>query len=211
MKLPISPSFTHAHALYILYNPHTNTIFSEVVCFCLPVRSLGSQTRLRGHRVSSTVESWQRLLPVVECEEDGMTLTVRRRRAAQLLLDRGDATPSACLCAPVAWILYLHYIAVFLFFFFFFLRFLLGNPNSFLILVKLRFCVVYLCPSEWIIGASVPATTTVWLYSSDHMERPPFDGSILRLSCHSKGACVCVLHLDFNFLRFLKKNLKQFL
>uniref|UniRef100_A0A3P9B9I4 Uncharacterized LOC101474050 n=2 Tax=Maylandia zebra TaxID=106582 RepID=A0A3P9B9I4_9CICH len=52
------------------------------------VRSLGSQTRLRGHRVSSTVESWQRLLPVVECEEDGMTLTVRRRRAAQLLLDR---------------------------------------------------------------------------------------------------------------------------
>lgn len=147
MKLPISPSFTHAHTLYILYNPHTNTIFSEVVCFCLPVRSLGSQTRLRGHRVSSTVESWQRLLPVVECEEDCMTLTVRRRRAAQLLLDRGDATPSACLCAPVAWILYLHYIAVFLFFFFF-LRFLLGNPNSFLILVKLRFCVVYLCPSE---------------------------------------------------------------
>ncbi|XP_035766694.1 uncharacterized protein LOC102784461 [Neolamprologus brichardi] len=54
------------------------------------VRSLGSQTRLRGHRVSSTVESWQRLLPVVECEEDGMTLTVRRRRAAQLLLDRAN-------------------------------------------------------------------------------------------------------------------------
>lgn len=155
MKLPISPSFTHAHTLYILYNPHTNTIFSEVVCFCLPVRSLGSQTRLRGHRVSSTVESWQRLLPVVECEEDCMTLTVRRRRAAQLLLDRGDATPSACLCAPVAWILYLHYIAVFLFFFLL-LRFLLGNPNSFLILVKLRFCRLfvsqrmnhrYLCPS----------------------------------------------------------------
>lgn len=116
-ETPNFPLFTHAHTLYILYNPHTNTIFSEVVCFCLPVRSLGSQTRLRGHRVSSTVESWQRLLPVVECEEDGMTLTVRRRRAAQLLLDRGDATPSACLCAPVAWILYLHYIAVFLFFF----------------------------------------------------------------------------------------------
>lgn len=157
MKLPISPSFTHAHTLYILYNPHTNTIFSEVVCFCLPVWSLGSQTRLRGHRVSSTVESWQRLLPVVECEEDCMTLTVRRRRAAQLLLDRGDATPSACLCAPVAWILYLHYIAVFLFFFLLFFKVSLGKPKQFLNISKIKIlCRLfvsqrmnhrYLCPS----------------------------------------------------------------
>ncbi|XP_030591315.1 uncharacterized protein LOC115784289 [Archocentrus centrarchus] len=56
----------------------------------ISVRSLGGQARLGGHRVSSTVESWQKLQPVVECEEDGMTLTVRRRRAVQLLLDRAN-------------------------------------------------------------------------------------------------------------------------
>lgn len=136
-ETPNFPLFhSRTHTLYILYNPHTNTIFSEVVCFCLPVRSLGSQTRLRGHRVSSTVESWQRLLPVVECEEDGMTLTVRRRRAAQLLLDRGDATPSACLCAPVAGF----YTCTILqcFFFLLFFKVSLGKPKQFLNISKIK-------------------------------------------------------------------------
>lgn len=31
--------------------------------------------------------------PVVECGDDAMTLTVRRRRAVQLLLDRGEVSP----------------------------------------------------------------------------------------------------------------------
>ncbi|XP_073349770.1 uncharacterized protein [Pagrus major] len=46
------------------------------------------QERTRGQRVSASEDSWQRLQPVVECGDDAMTLTVRRRRAVQLLLDR---------------------------------------------------------------------------------------------------------------------------
>ncbi|XP_074552452.1 uncharacterized protein LOC141809361 [Halichoeres trimaculatus] len=44
--------------------------------------------RVRGQRPSSSEESWQRLQPVVECGDEGMTLTVRKKRAVQLLLDR---------------------------------------------------------------------------------------------------------------------------
>lgn len=61
---------------------------SEVVCFCL-----AGQERTRGQQFSSSEESWQRLQPVVECGDDDMTLTVRRRRAIQLLLDRGEVSP----------------------------------------------------------------------------------------------------------------------
>ncbi|KAE8282888.1 hypothetical protein D5F01_LYC18280 [Larimichthys crocea] len=46
------------------------------------------QERIRGQQVSGSEESWQRLHPVVECGDDAMTLTVRRRRAVQLLLNR---------------------------------------------------------------------------------------------------------------------------
>ncbi|GLD60430.1 uncharacterized protein AKAME5_001232500 [Lates japonicus] len=52
------------------------------------VQAERGQARIRGQRVSSSEESWQRLQPVVECGDDAMTLIVRRRRAAQLLLDR---------------------------------------------------------------------------------------------------------------------------
>ncbi|XP_038550535.1 uncharacterized protein LOC119884114 isoform X3 [Micropterus salmoides] len=52
------------------------------------VQSKGGQERIRGQRVSASERSWQRLQPVVECGDDAMTLTVRRRRAVQLLLDR---------------------------------------------------------------------------------------------------------------------------
>ncbi|KAI3360131.1 hypothetical protein L3Q82_014452, partial [Scortum barcoo] len=48
----------------------------------------GGQERIRGQRVRGSEESWQRLQPVVECGDYAMTLTVRRRRAAQLLMDR---------------------------------------------------------------------------------------------------------------------------
>lgn len=71
-------------------NTDTNAVSfvnSEVVCFWLP-----GQERIRGQQVSGSEESWQRLHPVVECGDDAMTLTVRRRRAVQLLLNRGEAT-----------------------------------------------------------------------------------------------------------------------
>ncbi|KAM7386401.1 hypothetical protein PAMA_009154 [Pampus argenteus] len=52
----------------------------------VPVQAQGGQ--VKGQRLSSSEESWQKLQPVVECVDDSMTLTVRRRRAVQLLLDR---------------------------------------------------------------------------------------------------------------------------
>ncbi|XP_044038286.1 uncharacterized protein LOC122869389 isoform X2 [Siniperca chuatsi] len=52
------------------------------------VQARGGQERVRGQRLSGSEPSWQRLRPVVECGDDAMTLTVRRRRAVQLLLDR---------------------------------------------------------------------------------------------------------------------------
>ncbi|KAA8584821.1 hypothetical protein FQN60_003515 [Etheostoma spectabile] len=45
------------------------------------------QERTRGQRLRGSQESWQRLQPLVECGDAAMTLTVRRRRAAQLQLD----------------------------------------------------------------------------------------------------------------------------
>ncbi|XP_059205069.1 uncharacterized protein LOC131984182 [Centropristis striata] len=51
------------------------------------VQAQGGQERVRGQRVSASEEIWQRLQPVVECG-DAMTLTVRKRRAVQLQLDR---------------------------------------------------------------------------------------------------------------------------
>lgn len=48
------------------------------------------QSRVKGQRLSSSEEIWQRLQPVVKCSDNTMTVTVRRRRAAGLLLDRGE-------------------------------------------------------------------------------------------------------------------------
>nr|XP_046271171.1 uncharacterized protein LOC124073179 isoform X2 [Scatophagus argus] len=44
--------------------------------------------RIRGQWLRHSKEIWQRLQPVVECGDDAMTLTVRRKRAVQLRLDR---------------------------------------------------------------------------------------------------------------------------
>ncbi|XP_034750294.1 uncharacterized protein LOC117958136 [Etheostoma cragini] len=46
------------------------------------------QERTRGQRLRGSQDSWQRLQPLVECGDAAMTLTVRRRRAVQLQLDR---------------------------------------------------------------------------------------------------------------------------
>ncbi|XP_041827410.1 uncharacterized protein LOC121630922 [Melanotaenia boesemani] len=54
------------------------------------VQARESLSRIRGQRRSGSEESWQKLQPVVECRDDAMTLTVRRRRAVQLLLDRAN-------------------------------------------------------------------------------------------------------------------------
>lgn len=60
-------------------------------CFHLSGKPRGGQARVRGQRPGSSEESWLRLQPVVECGEEAMTLTVRRRRAVQLSLDRGQS------------------------------------------------------------------------------------------------------------------------
>ncbi|XP_065820494.1 uncharacterized protein [Labrus bergylta] len=52
------------------------------------VQSQVVQQRVKDHQVS-----WLSLQPEVECGEKVMTLTVRRRRAAQLLLDRDNESP----------------------------------------------------------------------------------------------------------------------
>ncbi|XP_068509526.1 uncharacterized protein [Syngnathus scovelli] len=41
-----------------------------------------------GHRLSGSEEIWRKLQPEVDCGDGAMTLTVRRRRALHLLLDR---------------------------------------------------------------------------------------------------------------------------
>ncbi|KAK1877277.1 UPF0301 protein [Dissostichus eleginoides] len=46
------------------------------------------RSEVRGQRLSASKESWQKLKPVVDCGNDAMTLTVRRRRAVQLHLSR---------------------------------------------------------------------------------------------------------------------------
>ncbi|MED6252886.1 hypothetical protein ATANTOWER_018772 [Ataeniobius toweri] len=50
-----------------------------------------------GQHLGGSVESWQKLEPSVECGDDAMTLTVRRKRAIQLLLDQGEARPTPVL------------------------------------------------------------------------------------------------------------------
>ncbi|XP_047427011.1 uncharacterized protein LOC124997390 [Mugil cephalus] len=45
-------------------------------------------SRIGVEPVSTLEESWRKLQPVVACGDEGMSLTVRRRRAVQLLLDR---------------------------------------------------------------------------------------------------------------------------
>uniref|UniRef100_A0A8C6LUV1 Uncharacterized LOC107376288 n=1 Tax=Nothobranchius furzeri TaxID=105023 RepID=A0A8C6LUV1_NOTFU len=50
----------------------------------------GGQARSSGQQSSGANESWQKLEPTVECGDDSMLLTVRRKRAMQLLLDRGN-------------------------------------------------------------------------------------------------------------------------
>ncbi|XP_044186150.1 uncharacterized protein LOC122966203 isoform X2 [Thunnus albacares] len=52
-----------------------------------PVQAHKGRAWIRGQRLSGSEESWQKLQPVVECGDDTMTLTVRRRRAVQLRLD----------------------------------------------------------------------------------------------------------------------------
>ncbi|XP_028267206.1 uncharacterized protein LOC114439464 [Parambassis ranga] len=52
------------------------------------VRAQGGQVRVRGQRLSGSGEPWQKLQPVVECGDHGMTLTVRKSRAVRLQLDR---------------------------------------------------------------------------------------------------------------------------
>ncbi|KAK5856687.1 hypothetical protein PBY51_008267 [Eleginops maclovinus] len=46
------------------------------------------RVEVRGQRLSASKETWQKLKPVVDCGDDAMTLTVRRRRAVQLQLSR---------------------------------------------------------------------------------------------------------------------------
>lgn len=65
------------------------------------VSHLQGQERTRGQRPSGLEEIWPRLQPVVECGDHAMTLTVRRRRAVQLLLDQGEAASTPALTATV--------------------------------------------------------------------------------------------------------------
>ncbi|XP_029293321.1 uncharacterized protein LOC115012044 [Cottoperca gobio] len=57
------------------------------------VQAQGGQEGIRGQWLSISEESWQRLQPVVDCRDDAMTLTVRRRRAVQLQLGRVNESP----------------------------------------------------------------------------------------------------------------------
>nr|XP_057904211.1 uncharacterized protein LOC131102730 isoform X2 [Doryrhamphus excisus] len=50
------------------------------------VHGQGSKVRIRGLRRGGEEELWLKLRPEVECGDNAMTLTVRRRRAVQLLL-----------------------------------------------------------------------------------------------------------------------------
>lgn len=103
IKAAVIPLLRHPDTLFP-YVPPTkiqtlrlimSDVNSEVVCFCLQ-----GQERIRGQSLGSSEEIWQRLQPVVECGDDAMTLTVRRRRAVQLLLDRGEATASPFTNTP---------------------------------------------------------------------------------------------------------------
>ena len=92
-----------------------------MACFCFPVQAQESLATIRGQLLSGSEESWQKLQPVVECGEDAMTLTVKRRRPVQLFLDRGEAVPSQFIRTPA----------------------LLGVGDSFLKLLGLRYAVSF--------------------------------------------------------------------
>ncbi|KAM6905383.1 uncharacterized protein FYW49_015405 [Xenentodon cancila] len=63
--------------------------------------STGSgQAGVRGEQLSGSEESWRKLQPVVECGEKALTLTVRRRRAVQLLLDRANESSLSLFQLP---------------------------------------------------------------------------------------------------------------
>lgn len=51
----------------------------------------GGREGVGGRELSGYEASWQKLQPVVHCGDNAMTLTVRRRRAVQLQLGRGEA------------------------------------------------------------------------------------------------------------------------
>lgn len=69
-------------------------IYKQTPRLIMPARCfvLQGQSRVKGQRLSSSEEIWQRLQPVVKCSDDTMTLTVRRRQTVGLLLDRGETT-----------------------------------------------------------------------------------------------------------------------
>ncbi|XP_036004592.1 uncharacterized protein LOC105938053 isoform X2 [Fundulus heteroclitus] len=58
-------------------------------------QTLESQASSVGQHDGSSEESWQKLEPLVECGDDAMTLTVRRKRAIQLLMHQvnGSSMP----------------------------------------------------------------------------------------------------------------------
>ncbi|XP_038129695.1 uncharacterized protein LOC119775700 [Cyprinodon tularosa] len=59
------------------------------------VQAEDGEMSMAGEPVSGSEESWQKLEPSVECEDDAMTLTVRRKPALQLWLDpvNGSSVP----------------------------------------------------------------------------------------------------------------------
>ncbi|KAK9535525.1 hypothetical protein VZT92_007900 [Zoarces viviparus] len=75
-------------AFYITGQLETSLNVGDQAASAASVQARGGRERVRGQRLNGSEESWQRLHPVVQCGDDAMTLTVRRRRAVQLQLDR---------------------------------------------------------------------------------------------------------------------------
>lgn len=167
---------------------------------CLPVRDQEGQMRVKGQRLRGTEESWHRLQPAVECGHDSMTLTVKRRQAAQLLLDRGDADSLFSLSYSLQlWLgLWGHiHSCVKLSFFPSFLhclpieRAIIFSGTHFskhFWTVEWSVCVgMYLCLSKRVIGSPLATATSVWVLCTDHLERPQSRGSVRRLPRHTRG------------------------
>ncbi|XP_043956506.1 uncharacterized protein LOC122822134 isoform X1 [Gambusia affinis] len=64
------------------------------------VQTRDSRASGTGQHAGSFEESWRKLEPSVECGDDAMTLTVRRKRATQLLLDRVNGSSVPLLHLP---------------------------------------------------------------------------------------------------------------
>ncbi|XP_031726693.1 uncharacterized protein LOC116396305 isoform X4 [Anarrhichthys ocellatus] len=75
-------------AFYITGQLETSLHVGDQADSAASVQAQGGRERVRGQRLNGSEESWHRLHPVVQCGDDAMTLTVRRRRAVQLQLDR---------------------------------------------------------------------------------------------------------------------------